>query len=111
VRKFLSGMLSKHDYEVEVAKNGTAAMELLNQKEFDMMISDLEMPQISGYELIEQIRSDSRWEKLPIIVLTGRASKHIEQHITQLGANEFVVKPFKESDLLEKIGRYIEFKR
>jgi FixJ family two-component response regulator len=43
-------------------------------------------------------------------VLTGRASKHIEQHITRLGANEFVVKPFKETDLLEKIGHYIDFR-
>jgi len=81
----------------------------LNQKEFDAVITDLEMPQVSGYELIEQIRSDPHWEKLPVIVLTGRASKHIEQHITLLGANEFVVKPFKESDLLDKLNRYIEF--
>ena len=110
VRKFLSGMLSKHGYEVEVAKSGSAAMEWLNQKEFDLMITDLEMPQISGYELIEQIRSDARWEKLPVIVLTGRASKQIEQHITRLGANEFVVKPFKESDLLEKLGQYIDYR-
>lgn len=109
VRKFLSGMLSKHGYEVEVAKSGTMAIELLNQKEFDAVITDLEMPQVSGYELIEQIRSDPQWEKLPVIVLTGRASKHIEQHITLLGANEFVVKPFKESDLLDKLSRYIEF--
>lgn len=109
VRKFLSGMLSKHGYEVEVAKSGSMAIELLNQKEFDAVITDLEMPQVSGYELIEQIRSDPHWEKLPVIVLTGRASKHIEQHITLLGANEFVVKPFKESDLLDKLNRYIEF--
>ncbi len=111
VRKFLSGMLNKNHYEVELAKNGQMAIDLLNQKEFDAVITDLEMPQLSGYALIEQIRSESRWEELPIIVLTGRASKHVEQQSTRLGANEFVIKPFKESELLERLKKYIDYRK
>lgn len=107
VRKFLSGLLTKNKFNVDVAKNGYAALEKLNQSEFDLIITDLEMPQLTGYELIEQIRSDSRWEDLPIIVLTGRASKHIEDHALKLGADEFIIKPFKEKDLIKKIKNFI----
>jgi len=111
VRKFLSGVLGKHSLEVDTAKNGQSALEMLSQKSYDLMITDLEMPQVSGYELIEQIRSDSQYDKLPIIVLTGRASKHIQQHSMKLGANEFVIKPFKDKDLLEKIFNYVEYEK
>jgi chemosensory pili system protein ChpA (sensor histidine kinase/response regulator) len=109
VRKFLSGMLSKNNYEVETAKNGQSALEMLGQKDYDAIITDLEMPQLSGYELIEQIRADSRWDKLPVIVLTGRASKQIEQQALKLGANQFVIKPFKDKDLLAKLSLYIDY--
>ncbi len=107
VRKFLSGLLTKHKFSTEVAKNGDAALEKLNLHDFDLIITDLEMPQLSGYELIEQVRSDLRWESLPIIVLTGRASKHIEDNALKLGADEFIIKPFKESDLIDKIKNFI----
>ena len=109
VRKFLSGMLSKNNYEVETAKNGQSAIEMLAQKDYDAIVTDLEMPRLSGYELIEQIRADSRWDKLPIIVLTGRASKQIEQQSLKLGANQFVIKPFKDRDLLRKLSLYIDY--
>jgi chemosensory pili system protein ChpA (sensor histidine kinase/response regulator) len=109
VRKFLSGVLGKHNIEVDTARNGQTALEMISQKDYDLMITDLEMPQVSGYELIEQIRSQSLWDNLPIIVLTGRASKHIQQHSFKLGANEFIIKPFKDKDLLEKIGKYVDY--
>jgi CheY-like chemotaxis protein len=109
VRKFLSGVLGKHNIEVDTARNGQTALEMISQKDYDLMITDLEMPQVSGYELIEQIRSQSLWDNLPIIVLTGRASKHIQQHSFKLGANEFIIKPFKDKDLLEKIAKYVDY--
>ena len=111
IRKFLTGFLSKRNYEVEAAKNGYHALEYLNQKDFDLLVTDLEMPNLSGYELIEQIRSDARWDDLPIVVLTGRASQHIQQMTMKLGADEFIIKPFKEEDLLKKIQHFIEYKK
>ncbi|MBN2365141.1 MAG: hybrid sensor histidine kinase/response regulator, partial [Calditrichaeota bacterium] len=108
IRKFLSSLLSKHNYEVEAAPNGQSAIELLSQTEFDAVITDLEMPQLSGYDLIEHIRSDSRWDDLPVLVLTGRAGKNIEQQTLKLGANDFIIKPFKEKELLDKLKNFIE---
>jgi chemosensory pili system protein ChpA (sensor histidine kinase/response regulator) len=111
VRKFLSGVLGKHGFDIDTARNGKTAMEMLTQKKYDLIITDLEMPQVSGYELIEQIRADSQWDELPVIVLTGRASKHIQQHSLKIGANEFVIKPFKDKELLEKISTYIDYQK
>lgn len=110
IRKFLAGLLSNQGFEVDMAKNGYHALEILNQKEFDMVITDLEMPHLSGYELIEQIRAENRWEDLPVIVLTGRASKHIQQLSMNLGADEFIIKPFKEDELLDKIGMFLKWR-
>ncbi|MFZ0391880.1 MAG: response regulator [Calditrichia bacterium] len=107
IRKFLSGFLSQNGYSVEIAKNGYEALEKMNQQSFDMVITDLEMPQMSGYELIEQIRGEERWNRLPIIVLTGRASRHIQQLTSNLGADEYLVKPFKEQNLLEIIQAFV----
>ncbi len=106
IRKFLANMLSLRGFEVEMAKNGYNALEFLNQQDFDLMITDLEMPHLSGYELIEQVRADSRWDPLPIIVLTGRASKHIQQLSMDLGADAFIIKPFKETELLDRINSF-----
>ncbi len=110
IRKFLAGLLTQQGYEVEMAKNGYNALEKLNQTSFDLLLTDLEMPHLSGYELIEQLRAESRWDNLPIIVLTGRASKHIQQLTKNLGADEFIIKPFKENELLEKISNFVEWK-
>lgn len=107
IRKFLAGLLMQQGYEVEMAKNGYNALEKLNQRDFDLLITDLEMPHLSGYELIEQVRQEEQWQKLPIVVLTGRASKHIEQLTKNLGADEFVVKPFKEDELLKMLDLYV----
>jgi chemosensory pili system protein ChpA (sensor histidine kinase/response regulator) len=92
-----------------MAKNGYEALEKLNQHSFDLVITDLEMPHLSGYELIEQVREDTRWNNLPIVVLTGRASKHIRQLTMNLGADEFIIKPFKENELFDKIRQFIQF--
>lgn len=108
IRKFLANLLKQQGFKVEMAKNGYEALEKLNQNSFDLVITDLEMPHLSGYELIEQVRNDSRWDYLPIIVLTGRASKHIQQLTMNLGADEFIIKPFKENALIEKIGEFIQ---
>ncbi|GAB4336792.1 MAG: hypothetical protein Kow0037_18480 [Calditrichia bacterium] len=108
IRKFLSGLLTENGYDVDMAKNGYHALEKLNRESYDLLVTDLEMPQLSGYELIEQVRAESRWDKMPIIVLTGRASKHIQKVTLSLGADEFIVKPFKENDLLEKIRGFLK---
>ena len=110
IRKYLSSLLMQRGYVTDTARNGYEALELLNKQDFDIMVTDLEMPKLSGYELIETLRYDQRFTGFPIIVLTGRAGDNFRQLTTELGADAYIIKPFKEKELFEQIDKFIEYK-
>lgn len=110
IRKYLSSLLIQKGYATETARNGYEALELLNKQEFDIMVTDLEMPKLSGYELIETLRYDQRFTGFPIIVLTGRAGENFRQLTAELGADAYVIKPFKDRELFEQLDKFIEYK-
>lgn len=109
IRKYLAGLLSGKGFMIETAKNGHEALNILNSKRFDVIITDLEMPQVSGYELIETIRLDERIRDIPIIVLTGRASENFRNLTTKLGADAYIIKPFKDQELFDEIDKHIRY--
>jgi chemosensory pili system protein ChpA (sensor histidine kinase/response regulator) len=111
VRKYLNGLLSEKGFSILTAKNGLEGLNLLKDKKFDLIITDLEMPQVSGYELIETIRSDEQHNETPIIVLTGRASEDFRNLTTELGANAYIIKPFKDQELFDEIEQHIRFNK
>lgn len=108
IRKYLSSLLMQKGFVTETARNGYEALELLNKQEFDIMVTDLEMPKLSGYELIETLRYDQRFMAFPIIVLTGRAGENFRQLTAELGADAYIIKPFKDRELFEQIDKFIE---
>lgn len=107
IRKYISELLNQHGYVTDTARNGYEALELLKRQEFDILITDLEMPKLSGYELIETLRYEKRYNHLPIIVLTGRSGDSFKQLTKELGADAFIAKPFKDRELLEQLNNYI----
>jgi len=109
IRKYLTGLLSGKGFMIETAKNGYEALNILNDKRFDVIITDLEMPQVSGYELIETVRLDENIRDIPIIVLTGRASENFRNLTTKLGADAYIIKPFKDQELFDEIDKYIHY--
>jgi chemosensory pili system protein ChpA (sensor histidine kinase/response regulator) len=109
IRKYLSSLLMQKGFVTETARNGYEALELLNKKEFDIMVTDLEMPKLSGYELIETLRYDQRFLAFPIIVLTGRAGENFRQLTAELGADAYIIKPFKDRELFEQIEKFVEY--
>ncbi|RMH77809.1 MAG: hybrid sensor histidine kinase/response regulator, partial [Calditrichaeota bacterium] len=109
IRKYLSSLLMQRGFVTDTARNGYEALELLNKQEFDIMVTDLEMPKLSGYELIETLRYDQRFQSFPIIVLTGRAGENFRQLTTELGADAYIVKPFKEKELFEQMEKLIDY--
>ncbi|NIV11534.1 MAG: response regulator [Aliifodinibius sp.] len=111
IRKYLSSLLMQRGYITDTARNGYEALELLNKQKFDIMITDLEMPKLSGYELIETLRYDQRFSSFPIVVLTGRAGENFRQLTTELGADAYIVKPFKDQELFEQMDKFIEFRQ
>jgi chemotaxis protein histidine kinase CheA/ActR/RegA family two-component response regulator len=108
VRKFVSSVLERNKYETKLANDGKEAVGQLESNEFDVIITDLEMPEMSGFDLIEKIRGQKKYNQIPVIILTGRAGKENKEKGIKLGANAYIVKPFKENDLLKILEEFIE---
>ena len=100
--------LLKSSYHVYAAKNGLEALDIIHQKDLDLIISDVMMPEMDGYELTKAIKSDPNYSHLPIILLTAKTQKEDEQEALLIGADEFLTKPFHLSDLKLRIDNIIE---
>jgi chemotaxis protein histidine kinase CheA len=109
VRTFVSTVLSRNNFNTILASNGVEAIELLKGGEFDLVLTDLEMPKLDGFEFIKQLRQMDKYKEVPVIILSGRASRKHQDKGQKLGANAFIVKPFKESDLLNTIEQFIKW--
>jgi chemosensory pili system protein ChpA (sensor histidine kinase/response regulator) len=108
VRKFVSSVLEKNKYATVLTEDGPEALEQLRKEKFDIVITDLEMPKMHGFDLIKEIRSYKKYQNIPIVILTGRAGKKHKDRGTELGANAYITKPFKENDLLKSLEDFIE---
>ena len=100
--------LLKPSYRVYAAKNGREALRIIRQKELDLIISDVMMPKMDGYELTKIVKGDPNYNHLPIILLTAKTQEEDEQEALLVGADEFLTKPFRLSDLKLRIDNIIE---
>ena len=105
VRKVTSRAMQKQGMEVMVAKDGVDALEQLRGDQLpDVMLVDIEMPRMDGYELTSRIREDSRLKNIPIIMITSRAGEKHRKRAFDLGADDYMSKPYQEDALIEAIG-------
>ena len=102
--------LFKSDYEIRQASDGAAAWEMLNSGvRIDLILLDLIMPQMDGVKLLEKIKTDKRFLSIPIIVNTQQTEAEIEMKVLELGADDYMTKPFAIEELLARIR--VIFKR
>ncbi len=99
VRKVVAQMLRKAGHQVVTAADAQDALELLEQQPFQAVVTDLEMPRMSGFELLEEVRRRPNLAHLPIAVLTTRASSKHRDLAVELGANAYLTKPADEVEL------------
>ena len=107
VRKVTSRLLERQGMDVIVAKDGIEAIALLQERRPDVMLLDIEMPRMDGFEVARQIRHDDRLSDLPIIMISSRTGEKHREHAAQLGVNSFLGKPFQENELLETIDHLV----
>jgi chemosensory pili system protein ChpA (sensor histidine kinase/response regulator) len=106
VRKYLSNFFSSKNLKVYTASNGSEALKELEDTEVELIVADLEMPVMHGYELVSRIRTIEKLRHIPIIVLTSRSTgKHREKAI-ELGADEYMIKPFDDRVMEEALRKY-----
>ena len=108
IRKYVSGVLERNGHSVLTANDGLDAWEKMQDEEFALVISDLEMPRMHGYELIAEIKKFDRTRNTPVVFLTARAGDKHRRMGMELGASAFLNKPFKEPELMEILGTLLE---
>ncbi|OGT12857.1 MAG: hypothetical protein A3F73_12740 [Gallionellales bacterium RIFCSPLOWO2_12_FULL_59_22] len=106
VRKVTTRLLARAGYRVATAKDGMDALEQLGGKLPDVMLLDIEMPRMDGFELTKRLRRDARTLHLPIIMITSRAADKHRDHALQLGVNAYLGKPYQEEELLQQIAGF-----
>jgi chemosensory pili system protein ChpA (sensor histidine kinase/response regulator) len=107
VRKYVSTFLSGKEFRVWTASNGAEALKVLEDMPVDLIITDLEMPVMHGYELIGRLKSSEKLREIPIIVLTSRSTERHKEKAVEIGAGEYLVKPFEEDSLLSAVEKVL----
>ncbi len=100
----LQNILEKQGWKVSCARDGKAALEFLKDREPTLVITDIQMPGMDGYELCHAIKSDARFKNLPVILLTSLSAPQDIMRGLECGADNFVVKPYDENFLLSRIN-------
>ncbi|MCH7887262.1 MAG: response regulator [Candidatus Marinimicrobia bacterium] len=107
VRKFVSFALKSMGIEVVAASDGIDALEKLSTERFDLVITDLNMPHLDGYELISSIREIKDYEEVPIIILSSESGEEDRSKGFSVGANSYMVKPFDAKKLQYEVSKFL----
>jgi len=107
-RTLLKNILETAGYNVKTAVDGFDAYSILKNEMFDIVVSDIEMPRMNGFELVEKIRSDEIFSDLPVVLVTARESREDQERGIDVGANAYIIKSdFDQSNLLDVMGMLI----
>ena len=103
VRKITSRLLTREGYRMDTAKDGVDALEKMHDLIPDVVLLDVEMPRMDGFELARVMRNDARLKTIPIIMITSRTAEKHRNHALELGVNLYMGKPYQEQQLLDSI--------
>jgi CheY-like chemotaxis protein/HPt (histidine-containing phosphotransfer) domain-containing protein len=96
-------LILKREHETITAVNGQDALEILDQRDIDLIVTDIQMPVMNGYELLQRIREDERYHKHPVIMLSQSINPADPSLAVKYGANHFLSKPVRSNELLEVV--------
>ncbi len=107
VRRVTQRFLARNGYSVMLAKDGLDALEQLQQQLPDVVLTDIEMPRMDGFDLTRNIRADERTRHLPVIMITSRIADKHRNYAQELGVNHYLGKPYSEEELLGLLREYV----
>ncbi len=108
MRKVTTRVLEREQMEVITAKDGMDALEKLQERIPDVMLLDIEMPRMDGFELATHMKNDMRFRHVPIIMITSRTGEKHRQRAFEIGVDRYLGKPYSEADLLRNVGEILE---
>jgi chemosensory pili system protein ChpA (sensor histidine kinase/response regulator) len=106
VRRVTQRLLQREGYRVALAVDGVQALERLREETPALMLSDIEMPRLDGFELARSLRASAQWKHIPIITISSRMAERYRQMAAEIGVNHYLGKPYGEEELLSLIRRY-----
>jgi chemosensory pili system protein ChpA (sensor histidine kinase/response regulator) len=107
VRRVTQRLLVREGYRVVLAKDGLDALEKLADEKPGVMLCDIEMPRMDGFDLVRNVRSDPRLADIPVIMITSRIAQKHREHASELGVDHYLGKPYDEDKLLELVREYV----
>lgn len=107
IRKFVGRMLESAGYKVDTAVDGEEGLRKASAQNYRLILTDLEMPKLNGYEVIQGLRSRAQTQQTPIIVMTTRAGDKHRQMALNIGASSYIAKPVEERALIQEVERWI----
>jgi chemosensory pili system protein ChpA (sensor histidine kinase/response regulator) len=108
MRKVTGRVLERNNFEVITAKDGLDALERMVERVPDLMLLDIEMPRMDGYELATAMKADARLAKVPIIMITSRTGDKHRQRAMDIGVNRYLGKPYQENELMRNVFSLLE---
>jgi two-component system chemotaxis response regulator CheY len=109
MRRIVRNLLKESGYtDAEEAEDGVAALNKLRNGRFDFVVSDINMPNMNGFELLTQIKADEKLKHLPVLMVTAEARKEDIVAAAQGGAAGYIVKPFTKATLEEKVAHILK---
>lgn len=110
MRQYLTRLLAPH-YKVDTAADGKSAISTVRKHPPDLVLSDVMMPEMDGFELLKELRADEKTRGIPVVLLSARAGEESRVEGMQAGADDYLVKPFSARELLARIGARLEIAR
>lgn len=111
MRKVTGRVLERHSFEVATAKDGIDALERMAEVVPDLMLLDIEMPRMDGYELATAMKLDARLRNVPIIMITSRSGDKHRQRAMDIGVERYLGKPYQEVELMRNVFELLKLER
>jgi chemosensory pili system protein ChpA (sensor histidine kinase/response regulator) len=111
MRKVTGRVLERHNFEVVTAKDGIDALERLAERVPDLMLLDIEMPRMDGYELATQMKADPHLRDVPIVMITSRTGEKHRQRAFEIGVERYLGKPYQEPELIRNVFELLGISR
>ena len=109
MRRIVRNLLKESGYtEADEAEDGVAALQKLQNSSFDFVVSDINMPNMNGFQLLAEIKKDDKLKHIPVLMVTAEARKEDILLAAQSGAAGYVVKPFTKATLEEKVTKIMQ---
>ena len=110
IQELIQFFLEDQGYEVITASDGIDGIAVFLKEQIDLILLDIEMPRMDGFEVATQVRHNRRLKHLPIIMITSRTGEKHRERAFEIGVNDYMGKPFQEKQLLEKIESLLDKK-